>query len=350
MNALVKHDMRLGNTQSIDSCHWSQKVTLDTPTTATAEPRLDEEDETGTSMSLSIVDCFTHWRFDQKSASVPAQLPALLCSQRENAMRPLKVSVKNTFIDLETPGEEELEEDSDEPARRRTTRITTAPARLLNMGPLFNDGCNERPQENSIVSSTEEDLFVSTPVTARFCDTNNSPGQFFPSADALTTPVSSSSAAASSLSSMLPAPAFAPAASPFDGGLTLRIPLEMVPGLATMPQEMLSRARVIVRSVCAGAIDLQVQLSPPSATDFHGFQAVIPWPMAMPPQSGSSGKAARPKNTEKRQDASSGDSNMVCCHWKNKGWCKFQASCKFAHPEHKMGVGSSRAKGARVTQ
>jgi len=29
----------------------------------------------------------------------------------------------------------------------------------------------------------------------------------------------------------------------------------------------------------------------------------------------------------------------VCCHWKNKGWCKYQSSCKFAHPEHKRGAG-----------
>jgi len=32
-------------------------------------------------------------------------------------------------------------------------------------------------------------------------------------------------------------------------------------------------------------------------------------------------------------------SDMVCCHWKNKGWCRYQDSCKFQHPEHKRGVG-----------
>jgi len=31
---------------------------------------------------------------------------------------------------------------------------------------------------------------------------------------------------------------------------------------------------------------------------------------------------------------------QVCCHWKNKGWCRYQASCKFMHPEHKRGVGA----------
>jgi hypothetical protein len=34
-------------------------------------------------------------------------------------------------------------------------------------------------------------------------------------------------------------------------------------------------------------------------------------------------------------------SHMVCCHWKNKGWCKFQATCRFQHPADKRGVGKS---------
>jgi hypothetical protein len=37
---------------------------------------------------------------------------------------------------------------------------------------------------------------------------------------------------------------------------------------------------------------------------------------------------------------------MVCCHWKNKGWCKFKDTCKFLHPDHKRGVGLAAAAGA----
>jgi hypothetical protein len=36
---------------------------------------------------------------------------------------------------------------------------------------------------------------------------------------------------------------------------------------------------------------------------------------------------------------------MVCRHWKSKGWCRMEGSCKFAHPEHKRGVGSVAASG-----
>jgi len=43
-----------------------------------------------------------------------------------------------------------------------------------------------------------------------------------------------------------------------------------------------------------------------------------------------SGKAA-PRAVER--------SAMVCCHWKNKGFCKYGNSCKFLHPEHKRGAG-----------
>lgn len=37
---------------------------------------------------------------------------------------------------------------------------------------------------------------------------------------------------------------------------------------------------------------------------------------------------------------------VVCRHWKNKGWCKFQDTCKFQHPDHKRGVGLLAAAGA----
>jgi hypothetical protein len=33
-------------------------------------------------------------------------------------------------------------------------------------------------------------------------------------------------------------------------------------------------------------------------------------------------------------------SQMVCRHWKSKGWCRYQCQCKFLHPENKRGVGA----------
>merc|ERR1719367_2178037 len=30
--------------------------------------------------------------------------------------------------------------------------------------------------------------------------------------------------------------------------------------------------------------------------------------------------------------------SMVCRHWRSKGWCRYQTTCKFLHPEHKQGA------------
>jgi hypothetical protein len=36
-----------------------------------------------------------------------------------------------------------------------------------------------------------------------------------------------------------------------------------------------------------------------------------------------------------KDDASS---QMVCRHWKSKGWCRYESQCKFSHPEDKRGI------------
>mmetsp|Transcript_80652 Transcript_80652/g.218438 ORF Transcript_80652/g.218438 Transcript_80652/m.218438 type:complete len:355 (+) Transcript_80652:76-1140(+) len=70
--------------------------------------------------------------------------------------------------------------------------------------------------------------------------------------------------------------------------------------------------------------------------------------------SGGSGAAAPPRPPKRASATGTGaqrageKSAMVCCHWKNKGWCKFQDTCKFQHPDHKRGVGLAAAAGAAV--
>jgi len=39
---------------------------------------------------------------------------------------------------------------------------------------------------------------------------------------------------------------------------------------------------------------------------------------------------------------------VVCRHWKSKGWCRMSDECKFAHPEHKKGVGAVQATAGQV--
>jgi len=42
-------------------------------------------------------------------------------------------------------------------------------------------------------------------------------------------------------------------------------------------------------------------------------------------------------NEGSQVSSNSEKSNMVCKHWKSKGWCRMESKCKFLHPEHKRG-------------
>eukprot|EP00405_Crypthecodinium_cohnii_P021605 CAMPEP_0206469888 /NCGR_PEP_ID=MMETSP0324_2-20121206/30573_1 /ASSEMBLY_ACC=CAM_ASM_000836 /TAXON_ID=2866 /ORGANISM="Crypthecodinium cohnii, Strain Seligo" /LENGTH=403 /DNA_ID=CAMNT_0053943783 /DNA_START=131 /DNA_END=1338 /DNA_ORIENTATION=- len=57
---------------------------------------------------------------------------------------------------------------------------------------------------------------------------------------------------------------------------------------------------------------------------------------AMTPASATAGSPAAAEAPKARS------TTIVCCHWKNKGWCRYQEQCKFAHPDHKRGVGPTR--------
>jgi hypothetical protein len=47
------------------------------------------------------------------------------------------------------------------------------------------------------------------------------------------------------------------------------------------------------------------------------------------------------EDSESLQDAEK--SQMVCRHWKSKGWCRYGCECKFLHPESKRGVTTEAA-------
>jgi hypothetical protein len=41
------------------------------------------------------------------------------------------------------------------------------------------------------------------------------------------------------------------------------------------------------------------------------------------------------------EDSDGEKSRMVCRHWKTKGWCRLEDSCKFLHPAYKRGVATA---------
>jgi hypothetical protein len=57
-------------------------------------------------------------------------------------------------------------------------------------------------------------------------------------------------------------------------------------------------------------------------------------------QGTSSGQISHTLSSEEDSESAldAEKSSMVCRHWKTKGWCRFDAQCKFLHPEHKRGV------------
>jgi len=52
--------------------------------------------------------------------------------------------------------------------------------------------------------------------------------------------------------------------------------------------------------------------------------------------------------TSPSTESSPASSPLVCCHWKNKGFCKYLNACKFQHPAHKRGIGVPPVSNSRA--
>jgi hypothetical protein len=46
-----------------------------------------------------------------------------------------------------------------------------------------------------------------------------------------------------------------------------------------------------------------------------------------------------------KDDDDDAKSQMVCRHWKSKGWCRYQSQCKFLHPPNKQGISAKDPTG-----
>mmetsp|Transcript_7067 Transcript_7067/g.19281 ORF Transcript_7067/g.19281 Transcript_7067/m.19281 type:complete len:297 (-) Transcript_7067:171-1061(-) len=122
----------------------------------------------------------------------------------------------------------------------------------------------------------------------------------------------------------------------------LQVPLEvsgLVPASAPAPRAAVRSATI---SMVDGrpVIELQVVVGqeratpsthrwqPPPATALAGQAPAAPLAgRAAPPPAGPGGRCD--------------EAAPVCCHWRTKGWCRYQDLCKFAHPENKCGAGLS---------
>ncbi|CAK0823486.1 unnamed protein product [Prorocentrum cordatum] len=86
--------------------------------------------------------------------------------------------------------------------------------------------------------------------------------------------------------------------------------------LVAQTEEHLAKVQQAPRRFAAGALELR---------ESHALFYVDKWFMHACSKRGGRCDEAAP----------------VCCHWRTKGWCRYQDLCKFAHPENKCGAGLS---------
>lgn len=272
-------------------------------------------------------------------------LPELACLGKGTEEKTSLV-VKNTFITVEP------EEQVDIATHRRSSRTYTAPAQLLKptvevlgaeAGVKSTNSADismistEAGDSGSEASDAEPP--VGTRVTARPCEPPSS--HLFPPPPVGPVPRGQET------SLLAPGPYI-----DRQGQVLLQIPLQVSSCGPQVPEDLEAVVTNLRSAFEDGhtVIDLRVVLapraslspSPPDGTASGGFSD------AGDAGTGSfnslSGAVCSP-STFVSEVSPSGQisrmSHMVCCHWKNKGWCKFQATCRFQHPADKRGVGKS---------
>jgi hypothetical protein len=279
--------------------------------------------------------------------------------------------IKNTFVHFGTSDENtdqlELCCSSDYVVRRRTKRSATAPSaamQLIDEGEQLSDGCtaldsattsdrlgslsscstgdedNPSSEDESLVGLHGDDIFDRTPTASEFVTRFNiSRGTQLEGAredsgsHSAVTGQSSDAGAQKQMLVEVPisVPAeFAANATAFGNRIQVTL-------LQTLAQSNVDGTSEDV------VVDLRFRLSvaasevPAVPVPLLLAEAVPPIPTSAPP-------------------AKSPSTSAVCCHWKQKGWCAYQNTCKFSHPEHKRGVGAgssskkNRQRGANQNQ
>lgn len=129
---------------------------------------------------------------------------------------------------------------------------------------------------------------------------------------------------------------------------------QMDPGskLAEITQAMVHRTSTFLPCVIQSAtlplsqFERMLDDKSTEADEFEAFACLLSSPSsecenldAEVKSSGTDGFCAPPSLSHDLDESSEVEkSNMVCRHWKSKGWCRLGTNCKFLHPEHKRGV------------
>lgn len=308
----------------------------------------------------------------------PEHIPTSSEREPNPASLPLKVTVKNTFIDFDAE-EGGIEGDMEGPPRR-LSKVKTMPARFVRQmteesEKIDKDSDDEEDDEDD---DTQKHIgYDSTPYTTRFSDQAiNNDEAFMPSqyAKRYTAPASFKGAASQPPQS----------APPGGRSILLQIPMQ-VPGDLDSSSSGVSEdltatvtnTQVSIEGRCA-VVDLRVIIGPNGVTHtpMRSFAPSSNQPVMVnsslshssppgifPASVGSADvanaelaatqettsarsrkKAVKQKAATAKPEDDTKKSSIVCCHWKNKGFCKLDSNCKFMHPADKKGVGAAANK------
>jgi len=135
-----------------------------------------------------------------------------------------------------------------------------------------------------------------------------------------------------------------PSPSIFPGLVVVQVPLQLQcdanaplargpagADVAVLSQEMDAKTGAM-------ALHVRVVLSPPGVSPKDFLSTCMP--QQQPPQESATSAAQRRARVSPGATAAK-KRDMVCCHWKTKGWCRYEDSCGFMHPEGKRGMGGA---------
>uniref|UniRef100_A0A7S1Q3G5 C3H1-type domain-containing protein n=1 Tax=Alexandrium catenella TaxID=2925 RepID=A0A7S1Q3G5_ALECA len=255
----------------------------------------------------------------------PASSSACSLAKIASSMR---ITVKNTFIDVEMAGAQAREQQS-----LHQTGAHTCTAR-------FSEGATPK-------------LFPEGPGALTAVDVEDPRSPQTQPASSSTTPAETPDGGGPEASGAVPPPGLSN--ENLGSGKTqvlLHVPVALDAALAALLSEAprCLGAQVLKSSTDPTSghivIDVRVMLatvqgaSTPSGPPCHSASTSRPPAAASTAETPPSG----------RSEGSSGLRRLVCCHWKNKGWCRYQDNCKFLHPLHKRGVGpTGGVKSSRST-
>jgi len=98
--------------------------------------------------------------------------------------------------------------------------------------------------------------------------------------------------------------------------------------VAVLSQEMDAKTGAV-------ALEMRLVLSPPGTNPEVTRSSDMPRSQQRPQQCARFFPLSRARSSPGAVAA--GKRDVVCCHWKAKGWCKYGASCKFEHPTGQRG-------------